>query len=257
MCQTLSSEVWWRSVGRMEARELASNLEFWAGRARNGGAGDDRSRLRPSFRRRSFRRARFRRRPFRRPRFGRPSFGRGRARPLAAFALLAGLTGAWVLAGHRAQTSAAGDAPAALAPPSFVSSPSNLASNAATTTTVPHTRDCLGLSVARREVRCVIDGIDLDVRLYAPGNVAAAYRRVAGADAAARSGSPACARGVPDERAWSSAALPRAGLGRYRCLFEGERAAMWWTNGDRLVHAVARGGDLAALFSWWRAHPSE
>ena len=105
--------------------------------------------------------------------------------------------------------------------------------------------------------RVVIDGIDLDVRLYAPGTLAAAYRRVAGADAAARSGSPACARGVPDERAWSSAALPRAGLGRYRCLFEGERAAMWWTRGVRLEHAVARDGDLAALFSWWRTHPSE
>ncbi|MDQ1458366.1 MAG: hypothetical protein QOH28_3986 [Actinomycetota bacterium] len=245
----------------MEARELASNLEFWAGRARNGGAGEDRRRLRPSFGRR-----RRNRRPFRRPRFGPPSFsrssfGRGRARPLAAFALLAGLTAAWVVAGHRARTSAAGDAPAALASPSFVSAPSNVApsnvASTAATTTVPRTRDCVGLSVARREVRCVIDGIDVDVRLYAPGTVAAAYRRAAGADVAARSGSPACARGLPDERAWSSAALPRAGLGRYRCLFERERAAMWWTNGDRLVHAVARGGDLAALFSWWRAHPSE
>jgi hypothetical protein len=180
---------------------------------------------------------------------------------LAAFALLAGLTAAWVVAGHRAPTSSAGDAPAALASPSFVSAPSNVApsnvASTAATTTVPRTRDCVGLSVARREVRCVIDGIDVDVRLYAPGTVAAAYRRAAGADVAARSGSPACARGLPDERAWSSAALPRAGLGRYRCLFERERAAMWWTNGDRLVHAVARGGDLAALFSWWRAHPSE
>ena len=246
----------------MEARELASNLEFWAGRARNGGAGEDRSRPRPSFGRRRFGLRRFRRprsgrTSFSRASFSRMSFGGGRARPLAAFALLAGLTAAWVVAGHRAPTSAAGDAPAALASPSFVSSPSNLASTAATTTTVPRSRDCLGLSIARREVRCVIDGIDLDLRLYAPGTVAAAYRRAAGADVAARSGSPACARGVPDERAWSSAALPRAGLGRYRCLFEHERAAMWWTNGDRLVHAVARDGDLAALFSWWRAHPSE
>src|SRR5437868_5919520 len=246
----------------MDARELASNLEFWAGRARHGEAGEDHSRPRPSFgRRRSFRRARFRlprsgRSFFSRWSFSRMSLGRGRGRPLAAFALLAGLTGAWVVAGHRAPTPAAGDAPAALASPSFVSSPSNVASTATTTTTVPRTRDCLGLSVARREVRCVIDGIDLDARLYAPGTVAAAYRRAAGADAVARSGSPACARGVPDERAWSSAALPRAGLGRYRCMFEHERAAMWWTNGDRLVHAVARDADLAALFSWWRAHPS-
>src|SRR5206468_2520199 len=134
----------------------------------------------------------------------------------------------------------------------FVSS-----STAATTTTVPRTRDCRGLSSTRREVRCVIDGIDLDVRLFEPDTVATAYRRAAGADLAPRSGSPACARGVPDERAWSSAASPSAAVGRYRCRVERGRAAMWWTSGDRLVHAVARDGDLAGLFSWWRAHPSE
>jgi hypothetical protein len=215
-----------------EARDRASNLEFWSGRNRTGGAGEDRARGRAPFRR--------------------PSFGRGRARPMAAAALLAGLAAAWLVAGHDSHLSAATDAPPAVAAPSVVSS-----STVSTTTTVPFTRDCRGLSPARRDLRCVVDGIDLEVRLFTSGTVAAAYRSAAGADVAARSGTPACAQGVADERAWSAPASPDAAVGRYRCRFERGRAAMWWTRGDRLVHAVARDGDLAALFSWWRAHPSE
>ena len=216
-----------------EARDRASNLEFWSGRTRNGGAGEDPARSRPEFRR--------------------PSFGRARARPMAAAALLAGLATAWLVAGHGSHPSAATDAPpAAAAAPALVSS-----STVSTTTTLPLTRDCRGLSPARRDLRCVVDGIDLEVRLFTPGTVATAYRRAAGAGMAARSGTPACARGVADERAWSAPASPHAALGRYRCGFERGRAAMWWTRGDRLVHAVARHADLAALFSWWRDHPSE
>jgi hypothetical protein len=67
---------------------------------------------------------------------------------------------------------------------------------------------------------------------------------------------PACDRGASDERAWSLAAEPGVAVGRYRCSIEHGRAAMWWTRGDRLTHAVASDGDLAALFAWWRAHPA-
>ena len=35
------------------------------------------------------------------------------------------------------------------------------------------------------------------------------------------------------------------------------REAGHWVHHDRLEHAVARDADLAALFSWWRTHPSE
>lgn len=229
----------------MERSDLASNLEFWAGRARNGGAGEDPQRRRPSPRRRLLHR---------------PSFLRGaergmrrRSRPVAAGALLAGLTAAWLVAGHRSHAPASADAAAGIVAPS--SAP---LSTIPTTTTVPVSRNCGGLSPARREVRCVIDGVDLDVRVLGSGSVAGAYRRAAGVTTTpARSGLPSCARGVPDERAWSTAASPDAAVGRYRCRFEGGRAAMWWTRGDRLVHAVASDGDLAGLFSWWRDHPSE
>ena len=73
---------------------------------------------------------------------------------------------------------------------------------------------------------------------------------------AARSGPPA-----------STVAFPTSAPGRFRIAEPPRRAvtaaassthaAMWWTHGDRLVHAVGPDGDLAGLFSWWRAHPSE
>ncbi len=103
----------------------------------------------------------------------------------------------------------------------------------------------------------MIDAVDVDIRLVPPAAAGAAYRRAAGADVAARSGLPACAHGVPDERAWSVASAPINAIGRYRCRFEHGLAAMWWTHGDRLVHAVAPDGDLAALFSWWQTHLPE
>ncbi|HEY5170162.1 MAG TPA: hypothetical protein VIK54_00385 [Acidimicrobiia bacterium] len=225
----------------MEGPDLASNLEFWSGRARNDGAGESPKRRRPSMLRGS------------RPGGRTP---RRRSRPVAAALLLGGLTTAWLVAGHRSH------APAAVAS-SGVAAPSSEPLSTVLASTVPATtvlriRDCNGLSSARREVRCVIDGVDLDVQMFDSGSVAGAYRRAAGAAVVTpRSGPPACARGVPDERAWSTAAAPDAAVGRYRCRFEDGRAAMWWTRGDRLVHAVASDGDLAGLFSWWRAHPSE
>jgi hypothetical protein len=235
----------------MEARDrdLASNLEFWSGRARHEKSGAGEQQLLPSFRRR-----RFGRPPFRRPAAG------GRARPLAAAALLAALAAGWLVVGHRTHASAEVGAPLApLAPvvTSPRSSPAESAATLTTTTTVPRTPDCRGLSPARREVACTVDGVELDIRLYSLATIDAAYRRAAPADRTARSGSPACARGVPDERAWSLPKSPAAAAGRYRCRFEHERAAMWWTHGDRLVHGVGPDGDLAGLFSWWRAHPSE
>jgi hypothetical protein len=106
----------------------------------------------------------------------------------------------------------------------------------------------------------VIDAIDVHVRLVPAARIGSAYRLATGAtDAtgAARAGPPACAQGVSDERAWSISAAPGNAIGRYRCRFERGRAAMWWTHGDRLVHAVARDSDLAGLFSWWRTHPAQ
>jgi hypothetical protein len=156
----------------------------------------------------------------------------------------------WLLAAHRPHAAAEVTAP--------FSSPTSVApSSVRTTTTVPRTPDCRGLTSARREVRCVLDTVALDVRLYSLGTVAAASRRAADAAGEARTGPPACARGVPDERAWSVAAFPEAAVGRYRCRFERGLAAMWWTWRDRLFHAVAPDGDLARLFAWWRSHPAE
>ena len=166
---------------------------------------------------------------------------------MAAAALLFALAAGWLVAGHRSHASAEIGAPV----------PTWTAPTTITTTTVPSTRDCTGLSDTRRAVRCIIDGVVLDVRRYSLATVTAAYRRAATADRAARSGPAACARGVPDERAWSLPKSPERAVGRYRCRFEHGIAAMWWTRGDRLVHAVAPDGDLAGLFSWWRAHPSE
>jgi hypothetical protein len=183
---------------------------------------------------------------------------------MAAAALLAALSAGWLVAGHRSHASAEIGAPmppvasTASSPPSAADTTKTTTTTTTTTsTTVPRTRDCRGLSTERRELRCTVDGLDLDVRLYSLATVTPAYRRAAAADGAARSGRPACARGVPDERAWSLPSLPEAAVGRYRCRFEHGHAAMWWTHGDRLVHAVAPDGDLAGLFSWWRAHPSE
>jgi hypothetical protein len=115
------------------------------------------------------------------------------------------------------------------------------------------------LSTTRPHLLCVVDGAIMEVALYTPGTVGAAFRRIAGVPVPARSGPAACAADRPDERAWSSASAPLHAVGRYLCRLEGTRAGIWWTHGDRLLHAVAgspRDSDLAKLFSWWRAHPS-
>jgi len=172
---------------------------------------------------------------------------------MAAAALLAMLAAGWLVTAHRPRASV--DSTARVAAPASVTPLSGRTTT--TTTTVPRTPKCRGLTSARREVRCVLDTVALDVRLYSLGTVASAYRNAAAAAGDARSGPPACARGVPDERAWSVAAFPEAAVGRYRCRFEHGLAAMWWTWRDRLFHAVAPDGDLAGLFTWWRNHPAE
>lgn len=256
----------------MERRDLAANLEFWSGRTRSESteAADGPARRPRSFRRRSFRDPAFSFLRLHLPalpaRLTRPARAggnpRGRARPIAAAALLAALTAGWLVVGHRSHASAAADAALSSTPasPPTIPPTTSVPETSPTTsppTKVPRTTDCQGLSQSRPEVRCILAGVDLDVRRFAPATVAAAYVRAAGAEAEPRSGPPACASGRADERSWSVSTAPDAAVGRYRCRLESGRAAMWWTQDGRLFHATARDGDLAALFAWWRAHPSE
>src|SRR3954451_18736442 len=94
----------------MEKRDLASNLEFWS--ARRGDDAPDPARPPRSFRTSRFRRTLSRAR-LRLPSFALPSFpalrrtsvgprrtSTGRARPVAAAALIAALTAAWLVAGR-------------------------------------------------------------------------------------------------------------------------------------------------------------
>jgi hypothetical protein len=224
-------------------------------------ARDDVQRPAPAFRGRSFPLPMLRRlaRVPRRHRRAGMSGGPGRARPIAAAALLAALTGAWLVAAQRGHAGAVPSPPVSV--DSVAPQPTAPQTTGASVTGIPVGRDCGRPSAARPEARpearCVIDGVTLHAWVFPPGTVAEAYHREARADAAPRSGPPLCARGVPDERAWSTAASPALIAGRYRCRFEHGRAAMWWTHANRLTHAVASDGDLAGLFAWWRAHPLE
>jgi hypothetical protein len=266
--------------------EREANLEFWSGRARAEDPVEVPARPARSFGARSgawrafrvppLRFPRLRRPTFTRPTFTRPSFrrpawtrpalrlsGRGRLRPIAAAVLLAGLAAAWLVVGHRSHASAGAElTPRTEAPSSAPVRTTSTAGAPVLGVEVPpvaarRTPDCRGLSGSRPEVTCVVDRVELDIRLYASGTAAEAYTRATGAPARPGAGAPACDRGVPDERSWSEASAPTVGVGRYRCRFEHGRAAMWWTHGDRLAHAVGPDHDLAALFAWWRVHPSE
>ena len=245
----------------MANRDLAADLEFWAGRARNDGAASDPERPLPSFRRRGPRLLAFLRLPTLRlpalPRFARPAGGR--SRPIAAALLLAALTGAWLFVGQRSHRApqAAAEVPATVAAPAPGSTTVTHVTSPQTSTRPAPSTDCRVPLAVGRATQCVVDGVDLVVQRYSPGTVGAAYRSNADAEAAPHDGPPVCAKGLPDERAWATAAAPQTIAGRYRCRIEAGRAAMWWTRGDRLVHAVARTPDLAGLFAWWRAHPTE
>jgi hypothetical protein len=242
----------------MQPRDLDPDAEFWGDRRGADAGGGAR---RPSYRRPLLLRVLrlpdrltlgARRRPSaptrgaraRPPAAGNPSHGR--ARPLAAAILLAVLTTGWLVAGHRSRA-AGSSAPAAArsSAPATPSMPASLVGR------------CDDRSAQPEGAHCVLDGVHVDVRAYAPGTAAAAYRRVAGIAATPHTGPPACEHGAPDERAWSEPAAPAVAVGRYRCSFENGRAVMWWTRGDRLAHAVAPDADLEALFAWWRAHPAE
>jgi hypothetical protein len=213
-------------------RERASNRDFWSGRGAGESTEVPRRPVHP-YRRRLLHVPSM-------PRVRRGPARRGRGRPVAAAVLLATLTFAWLGAGHPSRGTASGAMPTA---PTSVDADAGAA--------------CAGLSPDRPEVRCVLDGVDLVIRLYRPGTAAAAYRRASGVDAAAHSGPPTCERGAPDERAWSEPTAPHVIVGRYRCVIENGRAAMWWTRGNRVAHAVASGRDLRSLFAWWRRNPSE
>jgi hypothetical protein len=243
----------------MEQRDGAPDPEFWGGPHRDD-ASDIPRRPRPTPYRRPFV-LRVLRLPellfSRRDRGARPKTGpsarrsasadRGnrRTRPIAAAVLLGTLALGWLAAGHRSRA-AGSNPPAAL--PASVSTTLPASSSAVE-------RACGRPATEAPEVHCTLDGVRLDVRKYRPGTAAAAYRRASGVAARPHTGPPACERGEPDERAWSLPAAPSVAVGRYRCSLQNGRAAMWWTRGDRLLHAVGADADLAALFAWWRAHP--
>jgi hypothetical protein len=104
-------------------------------------------------------------------------------------------------------------------------------------------------------VKCVVGDVQMDARLLGPARAHDVYVVSSGARIAARRGPPACARGKPDERAWSRPDAPEVIVGRYRCHVKDGRAAIWWTDEHGVVaHAVALDRDLTALFVLWRAH---
>jgi hypothetical protein len=127
------------------------------------------------------------------------------------------------------------------------------------TAAVGDTTACQTLAAAEPQLLCPIP--NGTVTYMQVTDLASRYRAVAGADdGVAERGVAACARGQQDERAWSRPAAPVEIAGRYRCRITSTRAEMWWTVDDAhvLAHATRADGDLAALFSWWRAraeHP--
>jgi hypothetical protein len=244
----------------MAERDSAADLDFWSGRARGGSVGQDPEPPRKPYR--SSRAARIGARIAARL----PALPPGKAGPVAAAALLAGLTGAWLLVGSQSHGS---PSVAVVTTTTYIATPESTAAPSAPSTSTPsagalavaalRTDRCAGLSKTRPHLLCVVDGAIMEVALYTPGTVGAAFRRIAGVLVPARSGPAACAADRPDERAWSTASAPLHAVGRYLCRLEGTRAGIWWTQGDRLLHVVAgspHDSDLAKLFSWWRAHPS-
>jgi hypothetical protein len=101
-------------------------------------------------------------------------------------------------------------------------------------------------------------GVGLEYSHVGRARVRAAYLEAIGTGHSIRAarGEVRCARGAPDERAWSRPARPSRVAGRFACRSENGRAAMWWTDTDRgvLAHAVAPDADLARLFAWWLSH---
>jgi hypothetical protein len=170
--------------------------------------------------------------------------------------LLGTLTAGWLLAGRRAPPPPVPEQPAAAVPATPATMPAVvLHDTTELRARLDRSSQCVGVAAREPRVRCAIDHFDVDARLV--DDAGAAFRRAVGdPPAGTRGAAPACAHGNAEERAWSHADAPDTPAGRYRCRIERGHAAMWWTDGDLLVHAVARNGDLAALFAWWRAQPS-
>jgi hypothetical protein len=122
---------------------------------------------------------------------------------------------------------------------------------------VGDTSGCQTLAGAEPSLLCPIDGGI--VEYVQVRDALAEYRLVAGPDdGVAADGEPACADGRGEERAWATPDAPTAVAGRYLCRVVDGRAELWWTvyDDDVLAHASRRDGDLAALFTWWRAQES-
>jgi hypothetical protein len=99
-------------------------------------------------------------------------------------------------------------------------------------------------------------GVGVEYSHVGRARVRAAYFEAIGTRPLPARGEVRCARGTPDERAWSRPAHPSRVAGRFACRSENGRAAMWWTDTDRgvLAHAIAPDADLARLFAWWLSH---
>jgi hypothetical protein len=207
--------------------------------------------------------------PVARPPLSRPPLARdrrlGAPRRIALLALISAL-GVGVAIACRPQSpsesgrSISGPRPVvstAFAPSSTSSTSSTPRSARARTFTadVGDTAGCQALVADEPQLLCPMSG---GVVTYAQvADVHTGYDRVARAAAVTRRGDhDGCATGLPDERAWARPESPEVVAGRYVCRVDRAAAEIWWTvdDVDLLGHAVRRDGDLAALFSWWRAH---
>jgi hypothetical protein len=175
--------------------------------------------------------------------------------------LLVALAATWLVTQRRASGSTMPSAPALTA----------TTTNAATTTTTtsasrpvdtqqlrtlldPALR-CTDVIAPVPAVHCSSDRVSVDAWLLTLAGASARYRAEIDVSIMSHTGAPACERGIPEERAWARPATPGEVAGRYQCRIEGGRAAMWWTDGALLAHAVATDDNLGALFAWWRALP--
>ena len=135
---------------------------------------------------------------------------------------------------------------------------STLAAPTTTRRRCPHGRLPWSVRHAALQVRCIIDGVDLDVRLYAPGSAAGAYPSASGARGPPGLG-PARVRArrarrarvvdrrVADRRGRALPVPVRAGP--RRDVVDARRPARRTRSRPTATSP--------ALFSWWRAHPSE
>jgi hypothetical protein len=178
----------------------------------------------------------------------RPS-DRTRVKRVAAGLLVAGLAVAWLVVGRQRSpegrpAEAAAPGRAAVAPP--------VADTGALRALLADAKRCADVVGPEPKVQCEIGDVHMDAQLLGIARAHDVYLVASGARVAARRGPPACARGRPDERAWSRPDAPEVAVGRYRCRIEDGRAAIWWTDEHGVVaHAVGVDRDLSSLFRWW------